>query len=104
MQKTTDLLDSKGVDYTFHNYKNQGITENIIRNWFKKESWEKFINKQGLTWKKLTHDKQATLKDENSAIKLMIENPSMIRRPIIENGSQLIVGMDEEKIQELTEA
>ena len=41
MQKTTDMLDSKGVDYTFHNYKNQGITENIIRNWFKKESWEK---------------------------------------------------------------
>ena len=100
MQKAFDILDNNGAQYAFHDYKKQGITEDILREWFKKEPWIKFVNKQGLTWKKMDPEKQATLKDEDSAVSLMLENTSMIRRPIIDTGKMLIFGIDENSILE----
>ncbi len=98
MQKAFEMLDNNGAQYDFHDYKKHGISEEIIRGWFVKEPWIKFINKQGLTWKKLGPEKQALLKDENSALSLMLENTSMIRRPIIDTGKKLIFGLDENSI------
>ena len=98
MQKTFELLNSKGVSYQFHDYKKAGLNEDTIRAWFKRAPWEKFINKQGLTWKKLSPEIQASLVNEDAAVKLMLSNTSMIRRPIIDVDNTLIFGLDEAAI------
>lgn len=98
MQKTFELLNSKGASYHFHDYKKAGLNEDTIRAWFKRAPWEKFINKQGLTWKKLSPEIQASLMNEDAAVKLMLSNTSMIRRPIIDVDSTLIFGLDEAAI------
>lgn len=95
MKKAFDFLDEKGLNYDFHDYKKVGISEEKIQAWFKISPWEKFINKQGLTWKKLSDDEKAAITTPQSAIKLMIEKTSLIKRPILESKGKLYLGFDD---------
>jgi len=95
MKKAFDLLQEKGLEYEFHDYKKAGINEVKIKQWFKLQPWEKFINKQGTTYKKLSDQEKAAVTTPESAIKLMIEKTSLIKRPILEISNQLMLGFDE---------
>jgi arsenate reductase (glutaredoxin) len=101
MQKAFKALDAKKIDYTFHDYKKLGIDETTLKKWIAKLGYEKLINKSGLTWKKLDDKTKALVKDEKSAIALMMKHTSMIKRPVIDTGKKLIVGFDEEAIGKL---
>ncbi len=95
MKKAFDFLDGKGLNYDFHDYKKVGISEEKIQEWFNISPWEKFINKQGLTWKKLSDEEKAAITTPASAIKLMIEKTSLIKRPILELKGKLYLGFDD---------
>jgi arsenate reductase len=92
MKKARAALDRKGVAYDFHDYKTQGIDKAKLETWAKKAGWEALLNKAGTTFKKLP-DKDKEGLTEAKAIRLMLAQPSMIKRPVLElPGGKLLVG------------
>src|SRR4029077_9997517 len=85
MKKARAWLDKSGVDYAFHDYKSAGIERDKLEGWAKKVGWETLLNRAGLTFKKLP-DKDKNGIDARKAIALMLDKPSMIKRPVLELG------------------
>ena len=100
IKKARRWLDDNGVAYEFHDYKKQGVPEKNLKSWVKKVCWETVLNKRGTTWRKLD-DKTKNSINEASAIKIMLENPSIIKRPVLESGKRLLVGFDPSEYSQL---
>ena len=97
MKKARGFLDKKGVGYAFHDYKTKGIDRARLEGWAKKAGWETLLNRAGTTFKKLP-DKDKDDLTEKKAIALMLTQPSMIKRPVIElGGGKLLVGFKPEE-------
>jgi arsenate reductase len=96
MKKARTWLDSHGVPYEFHDYKASGIDRASLERWATAVGWEVLLNRAGTTFRKLPDDKKANLTRE-TAIALMLEQPSMIKRPVLECGKTLLVGFSPEK-------
>ena len=96
IKKTFDWLKNNQKDYQFHDYKKSGITQAKLSAWCKKAGWENVLNKKGTTWKKLSLSEQGKVTNAASAIQMMMEHNSMIKRPVIESGENILVGYDEE--------
>jgi Spx/MgsR family transcriptional regulator len=92
MKKARAFLDKRKVEYAFHDYKTAGVDKEKLEGWAKKACWETLLNKAGTTFKKLPDaDKQGLT--EKKAIALMLANPSMIKRPVLElPRGKLLVG------------
>jgi arsenate reductase len=100
MKKARAWLDKQGVDYAFHDYKTAGIEREKLERWAKKAGWETLLNRVGTTFKKLP-DKDKEGVTEKKAIALMLAQPSMIKRPVLElPGSKLLVGFKPEAYSE----
>jgi Spx/MgsR family transcriptional regulator len=91
MKKARTWLDEHGVKYQFHDYKAVGIERDKLEAWSKKVGWEVLLNRAGTTFRKLPEAERADL-NEGKAIALMLEQPSMIKRPVLERGGRLLVG------------
>src|SRR5579871_4405890 len=91
MKKARAFLDKKGVAYRFHDYKAEGIDKARLEGWAGKVGWEKLLNRAGTTFRKLP-DADKTGLSERKAIALMLAQPSMIKRPVLETGKTLLVG------------
>ena len=96
MKKARAWLEAHGVDYDFHDYKSDGIDRATLEKWAKTVGWEVLLNRAGTTFRKLPDDAKQNI-DERKAIKLMLEQPSMIKRPVLERGRTLLVGFTEER-------
>ena len=95
MKKARIWLDAHKVAYEFHDYKTAGIDKPVLESWAKKVGWEVLLNKAGTTFKKLPEAKKEKL-DERKAIALMLDQPSMIKRPVLDIGGKLTVGFKPE--------
>jgi arsenate reductase len=96
MKKAFAFLDQHKVDYAFHDYKSEGVDKAKLEAWAKKAGWETLLNRGGLTFKKLP-DKDKQGLTEKKAIALMLRQPSMIKRPLLElPGGKLLVGFKPE--------
>jgi arsenate reductase len=96
MKKARAFLEDKGVAYGFHDYKSKSIERGKLEGWAKKVGWEALLNRSGLTFKKLP-DKDKEGLTEKKAIALMVDHPSMIKRPVLElPGGKLLVGFKPE--------
>ena len=92
MKKARAFLDKNKVDYVFHDYKSAGIDKDRLESWAKKAGWETLLNKAGTTFKKLPDTDKDDL-TEKKAIALMLAQPSMIKRPVLElPRGKLLVG------------
>jgi arsenate reductase len=92
MKKARAFLDKKGIAYDFHDYKTQGIERGKLEGWVKKVGWEILLNRAGTTFKKLPEKDKGDL-TEKKAIALMLAQPSMIKRPVLElGGGKIMVG------------
>lgn len=91
MKKARDWLDGSGVAYEFHDYKTQGIDRARLEAWVAEKGWETLLNRAGTTFRKLPEADKANL-DANKAIGLMLAQPSMIKRPVLEHAGKLVVG------------
>jgi arsenate reductase (glutaredoxin) len=97
MKKARTFLDKKGVAYDFHDYKTQGIARAKLEGWVKKAGWETLLNRAGTTFKKLPDEDKSGL-SEKKAIALMLAQPSMIKRPVLElDGGKILVGFKPEE-------
>ena len=97
MGKTRAWLNKKAVAYDFHDYKSKGIERVKLDGWVKKAGWETLLNRAGTTFKKLP-DKEKEGLTEKKAITLMLAQPSMIRRPVLELSSgRLLIGFKPEE-------
>ncbi|GAB4013169.1 ArsC family reductase [Spirosoma sp. KCTC 42546] len=88
VKKARTWLAEHGIAYQFYDYKKQGIDRKTIEHWLTQKPWEELVNRAGMTWKQLPDEKKPTNAEE--AIALMIEKPSVIRRPLIESTGQIV--------------
>ena len=109
MKKAFTKLDEMGVSYQFHDYKKQGVDKQSVQRWVDELGIEKVLNKRGTTWRKLT-DEQKAAADANvdTAIDLLVENTSMIKRPIVEGEAYskqvLLCGFNEQEFEDVFNA
>jgi len=95
MKKARAWLDAHGIAYAFHDYKVEGIDKAKLEKWIASVGWEVLLNRAGTTFKKLS-DKDRENVTEKKAIALVLAQPSMIKRPVVEKGAKLIVGFKPE--------
>ncbi len=98
MKKARAWLDSHRIAYDFHDYKTAGIDRARLERWCAAVGWEILLNRAGTTFRKLPDERKAPL-DERRAIGLMLEQPSMIKRPVLEWGRRLLVGFKPDEYQ-----
>jgi arsenate reductase len=95
MKKARAWLDGHGVVYDFHDYKAEGITRDKLKHWCDELGWEDLLNRAGTTFRKLPDADKEGL-SERKALALMLAQPSIIKRPVLEMGSKLLVGFKPE--------
>jgi arsenate reductase (glutaredoxin) len=91
VKKARNWLDANGISYAFHDYKKAGTDSAKLKAWCGAKGWETLLNRAGTTFKKLPDDAKSGL-DEAKAIALMLDQPSMIKRPVVEHTGGLLVG------------
>ena len=91
MKKARAWLDQRGVAYDFHDYNTAGIERAKLESWAKKAGWETLLNRAGNTFRKLPDSDKEGL-NEKKALALMLAQPSMIKRPVLDLGGKLLVG------------
>jgi arsenate reductase (glutaredoxin) len=99
-QAVMKWFEKKGIETTLHNYKTDDISKEKLAEWSKGLGWEKLLNKRSTTWRSLSKEEQDKVVDEASAINVMLQNTSLIKRPVIEWGSNLQVGLNEKLLAE----
>jgi len=95
VKKARTWLEGKGIDYAFHDYKKAGVDKAQLERWAKEVGWEVLLNRAGMTFRKLPDAKKEGL-NEKKAILLMLEQPSMIKRPVLDIGKKRLVGFKPE--------
>jgi len=95
MKKARTWLDAQGIDYSFHDYKTAGITRDRLQAWVKALGWEVLLNRAGTTFRNLPEADKQNLTAEK-ATTLMMAQPSMIKRPVLDLGKSLLVGFKPE--------
>lgn len=101
VKKACAWLTAHGIDFTFHDYKKKGITADKLSEWMRLHPWEKLVNRSGTTYRKLSDEEKTAIQSAESAQKILMAQPSMIKRPILEWPGQVIVGFDETMYQQL---
>ena len=94
VRKARAWLDGHGIDYAFHDYKQVGLDELLARGWIAELGWEVLINRRGTTWRTLPQTVRDGI-DAESAVRLMVEHPSVLRRPLLDTGCALHLGFSE---------
>ena len=100
IRKTRKFLDDRALRYRFHDYKKQGCTSELVGNFLEHFTYRELINTRGTTWRKLPDSIKNTL-DRDRAIKLMTEQSSIIKRPLIATDSEWVLGFDTAQLERL---
>jgi len=98
MKKARTWLDEHQVDYAFHDYKSVGIDRANLEKWCNEHGWQTILNRAGTTFRKLEDAQKADL-DQAKAIELMLAQPSMIKRPVLDLGDKTLVGFKPDNYQ-----
>ncbi|MFQ3170804.1 MAG: arsenate reductase [Oleispira sp.] len=99
IKKARKWLETENIEYQFHDYKKDGLNAEMLANWVKDLGWEALVNKRGTTWRKLPEDVKESV-DQASAIHIMLENTSIIKRPLlIDDGDNKLLGFNADDYQ-----
>ncbi|MCW5649157.1 MAG: ArsC family reductase [Ramlibacter sp.] len=94
VKKARAWLDTQGTAYQFHDFKKQGVPADRLADWTREAGWETLVNRKGTTWRKLEPAVQAGVHDAATAQALMVAQPSVIKRPVVEWPGRVTVGFD----------
>ena len=97
-KKAMGWLKKNDFDFSFHDYKQEGISKQKLEEWCNKLGWETIFNKRSTTWRELPSAEQKKVVNQSAAIKIMMENNSIIKRPVIEFDEKLFAGFNETEI------
>jgi Spx/MgsR family transcriptional regulator len=101
VKKARTFFEDNGIEYDFHDYKKLGVSQESLEKWCNEFGWEKVLNRKGLTWRGLDETIKLEVTDADSAIKLMIDNTSAIKRPVVESEKGNTLGFHDEDYEQL---
>jgi arsenate reductase len=101
VKKARTWLATWNVPHVFHDFKKAGISRDLIDAWLADVPWDVLLNKKGTTWRALPDARKAMIVDADSAARLMLENPSIVKRPVLATGQTTCTGFSEELYQQL---
>lgn len=102
VKKSRTWLTEQGVAYEFHDFKKDGVTEALLADWLKQIGWQRLLKKTGPTWGKLPAEVKASIKDDASALSLMLQHPNVIKRPVlVRDGKVLATGFNSTEYENL---
>ena len=104
VKKARAWLEGRGIAYQFHDFKKLGVSEDQLRAWTEALGWDKLLNRQGTTWRKLGPNEQASVVDRDSAVALMVQHPSLIKRPVVQWPDRISVGFGIDEWASLAQA
>jgi arsenate reductase len=96
VKKAKTWFNERGQAFDFHDFKKQGIEEDLLNRWLQHLPWDALLNRKGTTWRQLAPEQRETIVDQRSAVELMLAQPSIIKRPVVEMGDRIIVGFHPE--------
>jgi Spx/MgsR family transcriptional regulator len=94
VKKARVWLSDHGIEHQFHDFKKHGLDSQQLAQWAQTLGWERLLNRQGSTWRKLDATVQAAVSDSASACQLMLSHTSLIKRPVVQWPERLSVGFD----------
>lgn len=98
-RRATRWLDANGMDYRFHDLREDGIDRAMLARWVERVGWETLLNRRSLTWRRLDDTERAN-PDSDRAISLMLEHPTLVKRPVIESDRFTSVGFSEKRLSD----
>jgi Spx/MgsR family transcriptional regulator len=102
VKKARVWLADNAIDIQFHDFKKDGIDASLLHDWLAQQPWEKLVNRAGMTWRNLDEQAKAAVQDNASALTLMLEKPSVIKRPVlVADGKIMSLGFDEATYRKL---
>lgn len=101
VKKARAWLAANGQEVAFHDFKKNGLERATVAAWLEALDWEVLVNRKGTTWRKLSDERRAAVVDKASALELMLESPSVIKRPVLQGADLLNVGFSDDRFQEL---
>jgi len=103
MKKAMRWLEAQGVEYQFHDYRKQGLDATRLKSWVQEIGWETLLNRRGQLWRKLPEATRAGI-DRQSALQCMLDNPGIIKRPLLDLGERRVVGFSADAYAALFDA
>ena len=100
VKKARNWLDRHQVEFDFHDYRKQGLDRSLLQSMESALGWEAMLNRRGTTWRRLPESLRQEM-NRATALDVMLENPAIIRRPILSRNDQLIIGFNEHRYQEI---
>lgn len=101
VKKARTWLAGHGVEFVFHDFKKAGIERALVDRWLADVEWEFLVNRKGTTWRGLPAERREAVVDADSAAQLIMEYPSVVKRPVLWNGKASFVGFSPEVYQQL---
>lgn len=101
VRKARSWLEREGIDYTFHDFRKAGIARDLVNAWLAHVGWDILVNRKGTTWRALSDERKAAITDAASATELMLESPSVIKRPVLVSGGKTHVGFSDALYQQI---
>ena len=92
VKKARAWIAERGVNVAFHDFKTEGVSPDLLDHWERNVGWEVLLNRKGTTWRGLSDEVKESVTDAMSAKRLMLEKPSIIKRPVLETGNDVHVG------------
>jgi Spx/MgsR family transcriptional regulator len=99
VKKAKDWLEANHIEYQFHDYRKQGLTTDLLDSFEAALGWEKLLNKQSTSWRKLNNEQKSNV-SKQTALQYMLETPTLIKRPVLDTGEKMIIGFKAENYQE----
>lgn len=100
VKKAKNWLDTQNIDYSFHDFRKDGLDAKIIDQWLKTTAWDKILNKRSTSWRNLDASVQQNV-NENNIVQLLVENPTLIKRPVIDSNGIITIGFSLDAYQDI---
>lgn len=101
VKKARTWLEQNGIAHAFHDFKKAGIERDMISSWLQHVDWDVLVNRKGTTWRALSDERKAAVANAESATQLMLESPSVIKRPVLVAGDRTYVGFAADVYQQI---
>jgi len=101
VKKARTWLAGQGHDVDFHDFKKQGLDRATAAQWLTQIDWQTLVNRKGTTWRNLSDERKAAVTDNESALDLILESPSVVKRPVLDRGGEFSVGFSDSQYQDL---